>query len=199
MIHQKVILMTLSRLLDYPDESLMTNRSEIVSFIEEQIDSAEIQKEILSRIQPLLTLPLKDMQELYVETFDHMEQTNLYLTAHELGDSRKRGLALIQLQNLIQDSGYQCAGKELMDYIPLLLEFLAVTPEEEVFINLSRRISYAINRIVTNLPKNNIYKRAAELLMIFVFKAPNKQEMYKLELLREQADLEELPYPLMYR
>ena len=60
-----------------------------------------IRKEVLKRIDPLFEMSEKELQELYVETFDYKEKTNLYLTAHELGDSRKRGAALIKLQKLI--------------------------------------------------------------------------------------------------
>lgn len=55
--------------------------------------------EILERIAPLFKMPLLELQEHYVETFDYKDKTGLYLTAHELGDSRKRGAALIKLQN----------------------------------------------------------------------------------------------------
>ena len=134
-----------------------------------------------------------------METFDYKDNTNLYLTAHELGDSRKRGAALIELQKQIHEAGYECDTKELADYIPMLLELLAVAPEEEKISNLSGRLAYAMDRILTNLPSSNPYKKAMELVMMFVFEAPELEEIAKLEILREEADLNELPYPLMYR
>jgi len=196
---KKVILVILSRLLDYPNRSFFEEQSSVMSFIHEYIPTLDIQKEVLNRIAPLYNLSLKDLQELYVETFDYKDKTNLYLTAHELGDSRKRGFALIQLQKQTREAGFECANKELADYIPMLLELLAVAPEEEKFFNLSRRLAYAVNRIITNLPSNNPYKKAIELVMMFVFETPESEEINKLEILREEADLNELPYPLMYR
>lgn len=196
---KKAILVILSRLLDYPDQTFIDEQSSILSLIKEYLLSDDVQDEVLKRITPLYSMNLKDLQELYVETFDYKERTNLYLTAHELGDSRKRGVALIQLQKLICEVGYEYEGKELADYIPMLLELLAIAPEDEKFINLSRRVAYAINRLLDNLPSGNPYKNAVELLMMNVFEAPGLEEISSLEILREEADLDELPYPLMYR
>jgi nitrate reductase molybdenum cofactor assembly chaperone NarJ/NarW len=194
------LLVILSRLLDYPDSDFLDLRSDIEEFVKEHITSSEKQKDIFDRVQPLFEMKLMDLQELYVETFDHKERTGLYLTAHELGDSRKRGAALIKLQKLICEGGFEYEGKEIVDYIPMLLELLAVAPEEENFSRLSRRVSLAINRIVNNLPNSNPYHDVIELLILNVFEAPLSEEMALLESQREDADLdEELPYPVMYR
>lgn len=198
-VEKKVILVVLSRVLDYPEANFDEERSTITSFIHDNLASENVRKEVLNRIEPILNMPLKGLQEQYVETFDYKEKTNLYLTAHELGDSKKRGFALIQLQNLVRESGYEFVSRELADYIPLLLELLAVAPEEERYFNLSKRLAVAVNRILTNLQDNNPYKKAVELLMMYVFEALGPEEISSLDYLREQADLDELPYPLMYR
>lgn len=198
MNEKKAILMLLSRILDYPYTTFTEEQATITGLIRECISSEDIQKEVLCRIDLFYQLPLAQLEQLYVETFDYKEKTNLYLTAHELGDSRKRGSALIQLQKLISEAGFEYVGKDLADYIPMLLELLAVTPEEEKYIKLSRRIAYAIDRILTNLPDDNPYKKALELGMMYVFETPDAEEISALEKLREEADLDELPYPLMY-
>lgn len=195
----KVILVTMSRLLTYPDRNFLDERSSIEEFISEYLSSAKIRNEVLKSIKPLYEMMLKDLQELYVETFDYKEKANLYLTAHELGDSRKRGAALIKLQKLICESGYDYEGKDLADYIPMLLELLAIAPEEENITRLSRRLAYAINRIVNNLPSSNPYHNIIELLMKFVFEVPGSEEIALLENEREEADLDELPYPMLYQ
>jgi nitrate reductase delta subunit len=199
MMDEKVIMVVLARILNYPDTTFLEECSSIKTFIQEFTKSEEIRLELTNMLEPLFNLNLKELQEIYVESFDYKEKTNLYLTAHEMGDSKKRGFALIQLQNLIRESGFDYSGYELADYIPLLLELLAVAPVDDKFDTLSRRVAYALNRIYTSLPDSNLYKAAIELLIRYVFEAPGKEEMSKLELLREQADMEELPYPLMYR
>lgn len=195
----KAILVILARLLDYPDEKFFEECSTIKAIIQDHISSIKIRNEVMSKIKPLMDMPLKELQELYVETFDQREKTNLYLTAHELGDSKKRGAALIQLQKLISECGYEYAGKELVDYIPMLLELLAVAPGDENLLLLSRRVAYAINRIVNHLPGKHPYHQPIELLMLYVFEKPAAEDISQLENLREAADLDELPYPMMYR
>jgi nitrate reductase molybdenum cofactor assembly chaperone NarJ/NarW len=195
----KAILVILARLLDYPDEEFIKECSTIQAIIKDHVSPKKIQNEVMSKIKPLMDMPLKELQELYVETFDQREKTNLYLTAHELGDSKKRGAALIKLQKLITESGYEYVGKELVDYIPILLELLAVDPEHENLNLLSRRVAYAINRIVNHLPDKHPYHQPIELLMLYVFDKPAAEEISNLENLREEADLDELPHPMMYR
>lgn len=193
------LLVTMSRILEYPNDEFFEEQSVIQEFINENIASETIRKELLEGIQPLYEMGRKNLQELYVETFDYKEQTSLYLTAHELGDSRKRGAALVKLQKLICEGGFEYEGRELADYIPMLLELLAVAPEEVNFIRLSRRLAYAIHRLLNNLSSANPYYKAIDLLMRFVFQAPGKEEIALLENEREEADLEELPYPMMYQ
>jgi nitrate reductase molybdenum cofactor assembly chaperone NarJ/NarW len=193
------LLVIMSRILEYPNDDFFEERPIIEKFVNKQIHIETHRKEILERIDPLFEMGQKKLQELYVETFDYKEKTSLYLTAHELGDSRKRGAALIKLQKLICEGGFEYEGKELADYIPMLLELLAVAPEEENFIRLRRRMSYAIHRLLNNLPSSNPYHKAIDLLMMFVFTAPEKEEIALLENEREEADLDELPYPVMYR
>ncbi|WHY83864.1 nitrate reductase molybdenum cofactor assembly chaperone [Neobacillus novalis] len=193
------LLVIMSRMLEYPDHSFFEEKTVIEDFLNDNIPSETNRKEIIKRLQPLYEMGLNDLQELYVETFDYKEKTSLYLTAHELGDSRKRGAALVKLQKLICEGGYEYEGKELADYIPMLLELLAVAPQEENFIRLERRLSFATHRLLNNLPTGNPYSKAIELLMMFVFTAPGIEELALLENEREEADLEELPYPMMYR
>ncbi|HDR7950954.1 TPA: nitrate reductase molybdenum cofactor assembly chaperone [Bacillus toyonensis] len=193
------ILVILSRVLDYPDSIFYGEYSSIEEYVKNQISTPKIRKEILERLAPLFAMPFHSLQELYVETFDYKEKTGLYLTAHELGDSRKRGAALINLQNIIYEAGYENIGKELVDYIPMLFEFLAVATEKEKFIRLEKRLSYAIHRIINNLPKGNLFHTVMELLMMFVFEVPKLEEITLLENQREKADLEPLPYPMMYQ
>lgn len=195
---QKVILAILSRVLDYPDQQFMDEHSIILSYIHDSISTKDIRKEVVHAVQPLFHIPLLELQENYVKTFDHNDKTNLYLTAHELGDSRKRGFALIQLQKLISECGFEYAGGQLGDYIPMLLELLAVGPEGETLLVLSRRLASALRRISNNLSNGNSYKAPINLLLKYVFEEPNKEELDLMEKLREQADLDELPYPIMY-
>ncbi|MDR4888007.1 nitrate reductase molybdenum cofactor assembly chaperone [Fredinandcohnia sp. QZ13] len=195
----KAILMIMSRILDYPDQTLLEGYPDIEEYVNDEVGSVKMRNEILERISPLFKMPLLELQELYVETFDYKDKTGLYLTAHELGDSRKRGAALIKLQKLIVEGGFEYNGKEIVDYIPMLFELLAHAPEGENFERLYRRLAFAVDRIHKNLIDSNPYHRIMDLLMMFVFEAPEAEEITLLENQREKADLEDLPYPMFYQ
>lgn len=72
--------------------------------------------------------PLLDLQAAFVQTFDLNRAACLYLTTHVYGDSPLQGRALAALTELYRDSGCTPCGGELPDYLPLVLEFLAMAP-----------------------------------------------------------------------
>ncbi|MBY0098717.1 nitrate reductase molybdenum cofactor assembly chaperone [Mesobacillus maritimus] len=196
---EKAILIIMSRVLDYPQESYRKEFTSMKELVISEVSSAGKRKEIVERLEPLYETPLLDLQKLYVETFDYKEATGLYLTSHELGDSRKRGGALIKLQKMVCEAGFEYEGKELVDYIPMLLELLAHAPDEENFCRLSRRMSIAVHRIANNLGSSNPYSQAFSILTKFVFEEPEAEEIHLIENQREVADLDEMPYPLTYQ
>lgn len=193
------LLIVTARFLDYPDQSFYGECSKLEDYLKKSITSLELQKEMTKRFTPLFSLKLKELQELYVETFDYKDKTGLYLTAQELGDSRRRGDALIRLQKLIADLGFEKVGIELTDYIPLLMELLAVAPENEEIRHLKRRLAYGIHRIFTQISNGNPYYQIFDALMTHVFEVPSSEEIARLVNEREEADLDELPYPMLYR
>jgi len=193
------LLILVARFLDYPDQEFFEERSDFESYVKNNLSSSEWAADFVTKVKPLFELEQKDLQELYVDTFDYKEKSGLYLTAQELGDSRKRGMALIQLQKLISELGFEKADEELADYIPMLLELLAVAPENEQVDVLKRRLAYAIHRIVNHLPSSNPYHAILETLMLHVFEAPKSEEIKQLESAWEDADLDPLPYPMLYQ
>jgi nitrate reductase delta subunit len=73
--------------------------------------------------------PLPERQRRYVETFDLDRRATLHLTYYLLGDTRKRGLALLRLKRLYAAAGLPLETDELPDYLPALLEFAALAPD----------------------------------------------------------------------
>lgn len=198
-IESAELLVLVSRLLDYPDEEFFAEKEDLEGYIRRHLSSERLAKELVKRCQPLFQLDKKDLQELYVDTFDYKEKTGLYLTAQELGDSRRRGMALIQLQKVIEELGFERVGNELADYIPMLLELLAVADENEQAELLNRRLAYSIVRILNHLPKDNPYNGVLETLMLYVFKKSSREEIKLVESAWEEADLDSLPYPMLYQ
>lgn len=82
---------------------------------------------ILSFIDYIDKNDLLFLQEEYVSLFDRQKQFSLYLFEHIHGDSRDRGMAMIDLKNLYKTSKFDMPlGGELPDYIPVFLEYLSV-------------------------------------------------------------------------
>ena len=74
--------------------------------------------------------PVAELQRLYVDAFDFTKQCSLHLTYHVHGDRRQRGLALLGLKQAYRDAGLEPPEAELPDFLPLVLEFAALAPED---------------------------------------------------------------------
>ena len=72
------------------------------------------------------------LQENYVATFDRNPSHSLHLFEHIHGESRDRGQAMVDLIEAYRRQGFDLAARELPDYLPLVLEFLAQRPQNEV-------------------------------------------------------------------
>jgi nitrate reductase delta subunit len=67
---------------------------------------------------------------MYVETFDFDRRCGLHLTYHVHGDRRQRGLELVRLKRRYAEAGIPLEGSELPDYLPVVLEFTSLRPDE---------------------------------------------------------------------
>jgi nitrate reductase delta subunit len=74
--------------------------------------------------------PLARSQRRYVEDLDFSRRSSLYLTYHRWGDLRQRGLALLRLKQRYAAAGLELSEAELPDYLPVMLEFCALAPEQ---------------------------------------------------------------------
>ncbi|MGP0585220.1 nitrate reductase molybdenum cofactor assembly chaperone [Paenibacillus timonensis] len=194
---KRIGLAVAAKLLGYPDDvypEILRETAEAVS----EVEDLTLKSRLETVIQPLQSLPLRELREQYVWTFDWKEKTGLYLTAHELGDSRERGAALILLQHIIGDAGFVAAAGELADYMPLLYELLAMRPDHVHVRALDLRLAVATKRVADHLPEDSPYRELFVYLMEEVFGEPTEEDIRRLEAKREQADLDELPYPILY-
>ncbi|WP_186577035.1 nitrate reductase molybdenum cofactor assembly chaperone [Aquibacillus kalidii] len=194
--YQSDLLLMASRLLSYPSNE---DREIILDGMAEIEVPKDLRVKLEEAVDTVCRVSLPELQETYVETFDLKEKLGLYLSAHEFGDSPKRGAALIKLQKIINQAGYEREEGELADYIPMLYEFLAVSGETADSERLFKRLSCVTQRILNHLTDDSPYRFIFSVMMEYVFEAPTKQELQDMETNREQADLEELPYPIMYK
>jgi nitrate reductase molybdenum cofactor assembly chaperone NarJ/NarW len=68
-------------------------------------------------------------QRTYVDTFDLRRRCCLYLTYYSCGDTRKRGMAMLQFTAAYRAAGFELTAAELPDHLAVLCEFTAAVPE----------------------------------------------------------------------
>ena len=126
------ILKVISLLLDYPTEPLLAGRDELDQAISA---SREISPQQRSALHELLELicenDLMDGQEHYGALFGRGRSLSLLMFEHVHGESRDRGQAMVDLMAQYEAAGFAIGVKELPDYIPLYLEFLATREDLE--------------------------------------------------------------------
>lgn len=110
-----------SLLLDYPSPTLVAQldlarraAGELPAYLAEPVNRLT---------DHLAVTPLTELQREYVETFDHTRRGCLYLTYFTTGDTRKRGLALVQLKQAYRRAGVELTSGELPDHLGVVLEF----------------------------------------------------------------------------
>lgn len=110
-----------SLLLEYPTEELIARRVGIAEAIAPLPDA--VREPLLRFVVHLGTTPLRTAQEDYVATFDADRRSCLYLTYFAHGDTRKRGMALVQVRQLYRRAGLEPINDELPDHLAMVLEF----------------------------------------------------------------------------
>ena len=126
--HQRNLCKMLAFLLQYPGAAWSGELADV----EEVIRSMEKGQERLT-VETFLayagSAPAIERQEAYTAAFDLAPETSLNLTYHLLGDNEDRGTALAGLLAIYRVAGYDPTGGELPDFLPLMLEFLAIITE----------------------------------------------------------------------
>lgn len=198
------VFIAAARLLAYPDRALWMLLPEIAAYLRELPANSPVTA-LVAVVERLRATDVAEAEARYVATFDFNESAALYLTAHELGDSRRRGQALVELRTILRAAGFEEATAELPDYLPLLLEFLAhisaapVAPADtpDQTDALERRLAATCERIATHLEVDNLYRDVfAALSEVLPEPAESDSERHFSQ--REQADTGEMPYPLRY-
>jgi nitrate reductase delta subunit len=118
-----------SALLNYPTKELQDAAGAISEALDqESAVPARVRAQLHNLIEEFATGDLYDLQERYVLLFDRTRSLSLHLFEHVHGESRDRGQAMVDLQNLYAEGGLEVSAAELPDFIPLFLEFLATQP-----------------------------------------------------------------------
>lgn len=193
------IFIVSARLLAYPDGAFGALLPEIEAYLR-ALPASDSAIALAGVAERLRATGVADLEARYVATFDFDESAALYLTAHELGDSRRRGQALVELRRLLRAAGFEETTEELPDYLPLLLEFLAqdrAAPALDSIHALERRLAAVCERVAGRLDADNPY-RDVFVALRGVLPAPEEANPERRFSQREQADTGEMPYPLHY-
>jgi nitrate reductase delta subunit len=108
-------------LLDYPTPALLDSLDGVAALV-------PAERGLQGLIRHLRDTPLGDLQQQYVETFDHTRRCALYLTYFSYGDTRRRGTALLRFKQAYRDAGltWDDVEGELPDHLCAVLQLGAL-------------------------------------------------------------------------
>ncbi|WP_028800535.1 nitrate reductase molybdenum cofactor assembly chaperone [Streptomyces sp. 142MFCol3.1] len=120
-----LILRLVSLFLQYPDAELTAARTELATVV--QALPATPAALHLARFTDWFAAQVpEELERHYVEMFDLRRKSSLYLTYYLHGDTRRRGMALLTLNQRYRAVGWDTDGGELPDHLPVVLEFAAL-------------------------------------------------------------------------
>ena len=125
-----------SVLLQYPTIALFDGLGELARAVDE---GPRATREAFGKMVDWLSRTSPDaVAQHYVETFDLRRRCALYLTYYRYGDTRKRGMAMVQFKAAYRAAGLIPAEEELPDYLPMVLDFAAAHPRGEKLLRAHR-------------------------------------------------------------
>lgn len=126
------LLKLLGVLMDYPQDELWEHREELLDAADDPALSTARRAQLGDFVRNLLGTDPLTAQDAWLCTFDRGRSMSLLLFEHIHGESRDRGQAMVDLIEAYRKNGFELAARELPDYLPLLLEYLAQRPQDEV-------------------------------------------------------------------
>jgi nitrate reductase delta subunit len=81
---------------------------------------------LLRFLHHLRITPPSQLAADYVATFDHRKRCCLFLTYYAHGDTRNRGMALLELKQTYAAAGLALTDSELPDHLAVMLEYAAI-------------------------------------------------------------------------
>jgi nitrate reductase delta subunit len=125
-----------SVLLQYPTRSLFDGLDDLAAAAQSSPRAAR--GDLLAFLSWLRATPPHVVAQHYVETFDLRRRCALYVTYYRHGDTRRRGMALLAIKAAYRAAGLVPTDEDLPDYLPVMLDFAAVTPAGEELLRRHR-------------------------------------------------------------
>ncbi len=190
------LLKVLSLLIDYPSNELFTGDTladctEIVA--RSTIISPEVRAQIIDLIEDLIDTGSLEAQARYDGLFERGRSLSLWLFEHVHGESRDRGQAMVDLMGQYEEAGFEISVKELPDYLPLYLEFLAYQAtviEDDIQIRMDiADVSHIIALLAARLEhRGSMYKGCFNALLQIAGKPLDMVEEYQEKISKEKPD-----------
>lgn len=120
---QRRALALASRLLEYPDADFFASLPQL------EAEAAALAEECPALADFLAQIRLAEGESCrqdYVALFDHDPAASLYMSWHRYGNDRSQGRAMAALNGLYRAAGFEPVPGVMPDYLPRMLEFLAV-------------------------------------------------------------------------
>lgn len=167
------LLKVISLLLDYPHDALFEDNN-LEACRDIVMASGPISPEVRQHIGELIdefgNLGAIEAQSRYDGLFERGRTLSLWLFEHVHGESRDRGQAMVDLMAQYESAGFEIDVKELPDYLPMYLEFLAyqaTQTDDHIAIRLEiADISHILALLAARLiDKNSKYVSLFEALL----------------------------------
>ena len=117
--------MAASILLDYPTPERRERFSVVAASV------AQLPEPLRRAFEAFLcaadALPGQQLEAHFTATFDLKRKCCPYLSYYAAGDTRRRGMALVRFVEAYRAAGWEIAAEELPDYLPMVLEFSALS------------------------------------------------------------------------
>ncbi|MFE9445584.1 nitrate reductase molybdenum cofactor assembly chaperone [Streptomyces sp. NPDC006602] len=120
-----LLLRLCSLLLQYPDAELTAARPVLTATVE-ALPPSSTAEDLTAFTSWFAGQEPEALERHYVEMFDLRRKSSLYLTYYLHGDTRRRGMALLTLNQRYKAAGWDTDGGELPDHLPVVLEFAAL-------------------------------------------------------------------------
>ena len=134
-----------SLLLGYPDEELAAQLPVLAA----QIDGLppETARPLTRFLEHVRAVPTLQLAQHFVETFDLKRRCCLYLTYYAHGDTRQRGMALLEFKTAYRRAGLELGPDELPDHLAVVLEYAAIDPAHGRQLLLDHRAGIELLRL----------------------------------------------------
>lgn len=162
-VKEQSIYASFAELIKYPHEDIKLKVEECVKLLTESADCPpEVLEELAHFKAGLDEISLDDLQGIYSYTFELTVEYTLDL-GHHLYDGFKRSNNLASLKAMYREQGFpydEVAKGEIPDHLPVVLQFLDFTKDEELKSDLrASLVILAMEKLVKGFERNkgNIY------------------------------------------